>query len=424
MLNSIAQHVRNRITATDWSLLGGSVLISVGMGIARALGFAFSLVLAQAFTPGDYGKVQYAIAVAGVVAIATQPFVQHVLARFIGRHQNDMLALRQVITNAWGVLLVLVVATLVVAIPVLLALQRFNIGIILIFLGTTLFYSYWGVASGFLSPGRLTTAYLGSNVVQIVLTLLLIQVLAIRSPLLAMAIYGLSYLLPILTLQIVKPFPVRFQPALLDIAQIRRLVRFSVPIWLSHAAYSLYVAVDIILLEHFTDDATVGVYSLARTVALIFSFIPAGISTILMPKIASLPVEKHGHLLRNMLALSLLANVALLAVYLLFGEWFIRTTVGPAYLGDRRVLLILAAETILSGIQSLITAVLVGSNRARIDMASRVATLAVAALACWYLIPLFGAVGAASAKLAGVIGAFIAYAILLLPRPRVLRQSR
>src|SRR5690554_1264536 len=97
----------------DWSLLGDSAVMSVGMAVARGLGFAFFLVLARAFDPAGYGLVQYGISVAGVVAILTMPFGQHVLARFVGKHHADSAHVERIVTNALLVLGGLFVLTVV-----------------------------------------------------------------------------------------------------------------------------------------------------------------------------------------------------------------------------------------------------------------------------------------------------------------------
>jgi O-antigen/teichoic acid export membrane protein len=402
-INRVRSYFRQRFSTSELQFLKGSAVVSAGMAVGRALGFLFSIVLARVFVPADYGKVQYAIAIASIVAIATQPFIQHVLARFVGKYREDESALRRKLTNAWVVLLGLFAGTLIVATPSLLLLGRFNIGIIFIYTGITLFYTYWGLATGFYAPGRLVIAFLGSNAVQIVATIVLIQVIGIESPVLAMAIYGLSYFLPIGLLQIFKPFPITFQPNLISRADIFDLVRFSAPLWVSQAAWAFGSSIDLIFLEALTDDTTVGVYALARTLTMIFEFIPVGISAILMPKIAAMPRSEHGRVLRNMVELSLAANLVLLVGYLLVGRWLIQIVVGPEYLVKTSVFLVLALYIIVGGVGSLFGAVFVGSDRASFEMGGRIVSLLVAIAICALLIPSLGGLGAAIAKLGAVL---------------------
>jgi O-antigen/teichoic acid export membrane protein len=393
-------------------------LISVGMAAGRAFGFVFSILPARVFVPADYGKVQYAIALAGVVAIATQPFVQHVLARFVGKYLEDETELRRKLTNAWLVLLGLFAGTLIIATPTLLLLGRFNIGIIFIYTGMTLFSAYWGLATGFYAPGRLVIVYLGSNAIQIVATIVLIQMVGIESPILAMAIYGVSYFLPIGLLQIIKPFPVTFQPDLISRADISELVRFSAPLWVSQAAWALGSSIDLILLEAFTNDTTVGVYALARALTMVFEFIPTGISAILMPKIAAMSRSEHGRVLRNTVELSLAANLAILVGYLLAGRWLIEKVVGPEYLVETGIFLVLAINEIVGGVGNLIVAVFVGSDRTNFVMGGRIISLLTVFFICLLLVPNLGGLGAAIARLSSVSIALVAYFVFYLVERR------
>jgi O-antigen/teichoic acid export membrane protein len=78
---------------------------------------------------------------------------------------------------------------------------------------------------------------------------------------------------------------------------------------------------------------------------------------------------------------------------------------------------LLAAYMIATGVHSLITAVFVGSGRPQAESATRIADLVVSALGCWFLVPVYGGVGAAAALLAGKIVAVAAYGALQLARP-------
>ena len=53
--------------------------------------------------------------------------------------------------------------SLIVAIPVLLFTGKFNLGILAIFLGTSVFYAYYGLARGYLASGRLAMVEVGNN---------------------------------------------------------------------------------------------------------------------------------------------------------------------------------------------------------------------------------------------------------------------
>ncbi len=272
--------------------------------------------------------MQYYIALSGVVAIVTQPFVQHTLARFIGKYRENEEDLHRIVSNSWVILAMLTGFTMLVMVPVLSITGKFNVGVIIIFLCSSLFYAYWGISRGFQAPGKLIAAYLGSNTVQILAVLLVFKVFKVDSTLVALLIYGLSYLLPLLVLQIWFPFPARFGLKYIEEKTSKALLSFSIPIWLSHGGYVLFSTMDVLMLNYFSGNEVLGVYSLTKTLSLVFSFLPEGVSTLLMPRVASLSGGKHLKLLKNSVLIPLVVNVIALVAFLLFVPWFIRLAFG------------------------------------------------------------------------------------------------
>jgi O-antigen/teichoic acid export membrane protein len=297
-------------------------------------------------------------------------------------------------------------------------LDRFSVGIVMVFAGTTIFYTYWGLSRGFVAPTRLALAYLGSNLAQLILVVVLVYVLDIREPLLALSIYGLSYLLPLAVLQTVWPLPLHILGGPVRREHVREIMHFSWPIWISHISYMLYMSMPILMLEPFAGKESVGVYGVANTLTMAFLFIPSSIATLLMPKTAGLPREQHMVLLKKALSWSLLINLVGLGVYILLVKWFVRTMFGPEYLVDQRTYIILALAMIMLGIGGMITAVLVGSGRVWAETAGRIVAAVVTAWLCWQLIPLHGATGAAVAMLEGAAAAVTVYALMLLMEMR------
>jgi len=400
----------------DWSLIKGSTLLSVGTAIARILGMAFSLVLAAAFSASDYGEIRYAIAIASIVAIGTMPFGQHVIARFVSKYRSDGDKLDSVLSSSFVVLPIIFVLTLLIALPILLVLGKFNIGILFIFLGETLFYTYWGLSSGFLEPRRLTAAYLGSNFVQILLVLVLIQWMGIRSITLALTIYGVSYLLPLALLVIFWPLPGHGRIHSVNWKMIGELLRFSLPIWVSHACFTLSISFDFILLERLGSERQLGAYSLSKTLATMFMIVPAGISTLLMPKVATAPRNGHRKLLMRMLIVTLLIDGIALLAYLPLVQPLTQRIFGVDYLVPLGVSFLLSLYMILYGIHGLITAVFVGSGKPQFESVSRVVELVATILSCWILIPAYGTWGAAIGILAGKILALVTYGVMIISR--------
>src|SRR5690606_22586690 len=100
---------------------------------------------------------------------------------------------------------------------------------------------------GFMASRRLLAAYLGSNLVQLIAIIVFYELGSTQSPTPALLIYGLSYLIPIAALQVWRPLPLKLRFGLPDKAITFELLRFTVPVWISHATYIFFTGMDVLL---------------------------------------------------------------------------------------------------------------------------------------------------------------------------------
>jgi O-antigen/teichoic acid export membrane protein len=383
------------------------------MILGRILGLAFSVVLAAIFVPADYGAIQYGITLGLLIAMLSQPFGQHVLARFIGRYKTDSSQLRLALTNSWLLQGIITLLTLLIAVAVLTLINRFDPGVIAVFLGVTIFYSYWGLSSGFLASTRLTIAFVGSNLFQLVLVFALVALLQIHSPLLVLIIYGSSYLLPLTLLQIFRPLPFSFAWSSIDRGAIRELLSFAGPVWIFHICYTLYMSAAILLLEYYASDTELGIFAAARTLSFAFAFLPTALSALLMPQVASL-VNQHDKLkpvLIRTLIVSTACNLLIFIFYVLLVEWFVRTAFAPAYASDMAPYIIMAVSSIILGIHGVVSAVVIGMGQPGVTAISYAVAVLCTGLVGWWLIPQQGATGGAIAMLSGSVVALATYEV-------------
>lgn len=401
-------------TALDLRFIKSSSIIAVGIGLARLTGFGFSLVLARLLTPDDYGFIQYNITMASIVALLTMPFGQHVLARFIGGSKDDEASLNQFLEAAWMILIGLVAVTLIVGIPVLAIMGKLNIGLIVVFLGMTFHYVYYGMARGFMADYRLLIAYLGSNVVQLIAIILLYFVFQERTAMPALIVYGASYLVPIVILQLVQPFQFRFRLFVPDRELVKKILRFSAPIWVSHIGYVFYAGIDVLLIAQFLDNAAVGVYTLTKTLTMLLSFVPLGITTVLLPKVAASRDASHMSLLRTTVGITIALNSIILLVMVLTYRWFIGTVFSEQYVVPLEILLMLAFTEICFGIHAIASAILLGKDKPHWESISRIVVVILSVVLGILLIPRLGLAGAALTLLIGGISANLTYVVLWL----------
>ena len=407
------QRIHTGIRGLDWAFIRGSSFNSLGIAISRVLGFAFSFVIAQAFSTEEFGRVTYVITLASVVAVFSQPFGQHVLGYFIGTYRDDAEKRQEILKSAWTIWLGVIVLTLLTSTVILQAIDRFSVGLLVVYIGITAFYTYYGISSGFLASGRLLAVYLGSNIVQIILVVIAVNVFHTENGTPAIFIYGLAYFLPLAVLLLWYPFPIRLSFGF-NLTNVRRILRFSVPIWMAHLLYMAYVSSDIIVLEHFMSASAVGVYALTKTLSSAFHFIPGGITMILMPKLAGIPKESHGSFLKVSLLVTVGVNLIGGILYMALYQWFIVTFFGAEYFVDMSFALIMALAAILFGTHGVFTAYFVGGGRVSIQVISRsIMMVSILALSVT-LIPEHGVMGAAVANLVSVVCGVVFYVLVLI----------
>lgn len=405
-ISAVTQKLRN----VNWSFIKTSLSTTVGLAIGRVLGLAFSLVLARALRPADYGVVQYSIALAGFVSIGTQAFGQHMFALLIGKHSRDEQQLALFMNNAWAILVSTLALTLLVATPILASMGYLNIGVMAVFIGNTVFYAYYGITRGYLSMNRLTVAFAASNVVQLAAVFVIYVVFHNQSPVPALIAYGTSYFLPLLLLQIYTPVSLHLRLVKPRRDVIQSILHSWTPILVSHTLYTVS-GVEFIILGQYVDERAVGRYAFTRTLNAMFGFLPMALNTFLMPSVARAPHHERRRLLRDALLWLLMASALMFVMYVVGYNWIVEKFFGPQYVNGPEVFVVLALSANIAAIHGVTSAFYVGSDRARYETISLVISVAANIVSAFALIPAFGAAGAALSSLTASCAALLSYAI-------------
>jgi O-antigen/teichoic acid export membrane protein len=170
----------------------------------------------------------------------------------------------------------------------------------------------------------------------------------------------------------------------------------------------LYASLDVLLLEAFAGRTAVGIYRLAKTLVVLFTFIPQGNNMLLLPEVAAAPKSQHRRLLLRSLSTSTVINLAMLVPFMLSLGPMINLLYGPKYALDISTTFVLALGTIIMGVYTILTSFYVGTGRPAVETVSRIASLAASGLVAVLMIPTYGAIGAAWSTLAGALAALLA----------------
>ncbi|MCL4251403.1 MAG: oligosaccharide flippase family protein [Anaerolineae bacterium] len=417
MIKRLRQRFQSQ--STEGSFIKNSAIVAVGFTLARALGIGFSFALAGAIHPDVYGYIQYSISLALIVGIVTMPVAQHLLARQISVHAEDQQKSEEIASNFYVMMVGLFILTLLVVVPIFILTGTFNLGALLIFFGVTVFYSYYGMARGFVFSVRLAMVFVASNAIQLILILFIYHVLKLQSGLPALAVYGLSYLAPVGVLLAFYPFPVGFRRRHVSWPRMKEMLRASIPLWISQAGYAFSTFIDFFLLQQLLNNAAVGLYAFTRQVCIIFDFLPMGLYTVLMPKVAAADNRRtRMRLIALALGITVVANAVVLVVFLLVYPWFIDTFY-PQYELANDIVLVMALAQTAWGLQGIISQAVIGANRASVDSVNRLIPIVLMPVIGLILIPMLGVRGAALMSLITGCAAVIAFPVQLWLSKRI-----
>lgn len=184
-----------------------------------------------------------------------------------------------------------------------------------------------------------------------------------------------------------------------------RIVRYGGALFLVDSAYSLFNAIDVLVIGAFLTAADVGLFSAPmRLVGLVL--LPAtAISTAVSPRMADrLGTEREAGTYVRALSYVVLFQVALIPPLLVWAEPIVRLTLGSNYHGSVTVLRALTPFAFLGGFGVLlsVTANYLGQARRRVPIA--ISTVAINVVADLILIPKVGIVG-------GAIGTDLGYIV-------------
>ncbi len=392
----------------DWRFIKDSAIVGLGSTIARVLGLVFQILLARFLTQDDFGFVRYSITLAGVLTIVSAASPASI-ARFLAVNHDQPEARERYFSNGVVWVATLLGLTLVVSVPLLVLLNSWDFGTLVIIVGLTGFFAYFALVRGLSNAWKMGLSYILTNVGLIVMMFVVLGWLHIHTATAALAIYGLGNLLPLIILEIVSPTKIKFRRKLISRPVLWELARFSWPLIVANGAYTLWFGIDVLLIQNFMPQAT-GAYAAAKTLSLAFIFVPTAITLVLMPKVAAM--SRRQSVRYGLAAVLVAVGLSLIGVAIvgLAGNWIIGLTFGTKYNNAFLPLVILSIGMTFYSIYVVMEGFMVGLGRPGLHaQAMVVAMLSATALGFW-LTPWLGATGA---SLSFTIGAAIGLTILL-----------
>lgn len=194
----------------------------------------------------------------------------------------------------------------------------------------------------------------------------------------------------------------------------KMLVWFSVPIFLTTAAFTINSTVDTFVLGRFTDVTTIGFYSIAVAMVGFVGAITGIVGTVLFPAFSRLHAsDDHAmkeRIINMIVKYSFYLVIPAAVGMFLLAEPAIRLLYGSSYTPAAHILQSLSLAAIFYPMFHVPNAYLTGSGRPREMMKAGFAAVIVNALLDVLLVPSFGVLGAVIAMTsAGAVYMFIGY---------------
>jgi O-antigen/teichoic acid export membrane protein len=256
-------------------------------GGARLLSFLFYLVAARVLAPAGFGELRYTITLV-LLFFGPLQVLCLALTTELGARQNDERGVRDTLGGglvAAGMIALALIAVAGVLIAAGVAGSADALGFCVVFLGTVVFQTYYSIARGMRQLHRAAVTYVGASAVQIV-AFVAIAAIADPTPQVALLVYGVSSILPVLVCELRTPILVRPRIGHDLRATLRVLWLVALPLVAWQLAYVVWNSADQIWVEASLGAVELGQYAAAKNLAQMFIVIPAAITGVMLPNIA------------------------------------------------------------------------------------------------------------------------------------------
>lgn len=397
---------------TSTPLYSTSLLIFEKL-IFIALSFVVTLAVARHLMPALFGELNYLMALVALVSPLMAVGLNSIITREVLQRPSD----NDVIMGS-GFVLRLSAGLLITPIAIALGYlylepdqrQFFAFLIVCSLSNTALLIDFWlqaHVANRYAAMVRLVTLIVFS-------VARLVAVWADSGLSVFVYLVGLEFVfVAILYLLVYHRFGGGLQKLKVSLRECNRLWLDSRWLFFSGIAAMVYLKMDQVMLGVMVDDRAVGIYAAAARISEVWYFVPAAIVTSFFPQLINKKMsDARGYVADlqrlNDLLYCLAGIVAIMIT--MSASWLVPLLFGNDYVDSVQVLIVHVWVGVFVFMRSLLSKWLLAENLLRLSMFSQILGAVTNVALNYYLIPLYGAVGAAYATI--ISYAFAGYLVL------------
>ena len=291
-MGSTVRHSPKRDRRSALASAGGEArpmaALTASEGVSRLLSLVFYVVAARSLTTEGFGVLRYTVALA-LLIFALLAVLTTTVTREIGAARGNDLRTGEVLGSGLAVAALLVGVSSVVCVAAsLLGLTGGAdlLGLLAVGVTFTIFQLYYAISRGVGDASRAAIAYVCASAAQLIL---LVGLGALLEPSAGLALfaYGASSVLPVLAFELRRPL-IRGRALSVRRVELDRIWKLSAPLVLAQAGFVVWFSVDQIWIESALTTEDVGLYGAAKTLSQVFLVLPAGVTGVLLPRVAEL----------------------------------------------------------------------------------------------------------------------------------------
>jgi O-antigen/teichoic acid export membrane protein len=419
--------IRDLIRRASQSHLAREVLLTYsGQIVGSGIGFVIQLLLQKELGPAAYGVLSIAVSVGTFAGVLTDVGISHAMIRFGSKWLTEAPGTPAAMARCAAALRLRLRLAIVVSLAGYLAagwiLRTFYPGTegleaplrwVFVTLAAHTLYGYWMF---FIQTFQKFTLRSLVTVGTSVLRLAAYSVLAAAGAVNPTSMIVLDASVNLASFAVAMRFSPRglLRPPATEMrsayAEITPYLRYT---GILIVADTVFNELDVLMLGMLSDEATTGLYRAAWTYAMVLNFLSMSVSNVLFPKITGFTDMKEMKAFvqkaLRMTALLAAATLPALPVVAWWIPWY-----EPQYSGATSIFFIMYFGTVFDLIVGPLGYTLYSLNRPDVLANLAILKLVLHAAGNWFLIPLYGAHGAAWATIVTrVFGGLIAVAVML-----------
>jgi stage V sporulation protein B len=362
-------------------------ILTISNVLTRVFAIIFFIILARSLSVDNYGLFRYLLSISLVYAIVFSGFPT-ALTKFISEKKRSI---NEYISNT---LFLMISAFIIISLIILLFHQRNEIYLILLIFASLVDSFYLGFVRGLLNYVKLSGFKFVENLIQLII--LIISYLIYNNINFAFAIifYTFSGIITLLIFELNKSEIILSLK--ISKEKIIKILKYTVPVTLGAIGWAIMFGINAIFINLFYGSAHVGYYSVGETIAQVFTFVPAAIVTILLPKVSTLKDKKR--ILKPLLLANLsilFTSILILIALIFFKDLIIKIIFTEKYILASSVIMPLAIGQIAISIHNIYASIFQGIGKPGIPSITISIACVLNLIGSYFLTKNYGIFGAA-----------------------------